>query len=69
MINYDFNIRDKVKLKDGDGRIHIIESFEEDTFRNSIYIKVNFTDKSAIGCICKNKVNLSDYYTNIIKVE
>lgn len=65
MINYDFNIGDKVRLKDGDGRIHIIESFEEDTFRNSIYIRVNFTDKSAIGCI---SISENGYYTDMIKL-
>lgn len=66
MDNHDFNIGDKVKLKDGDGRIHIIESFEEDTFRNSIYIRVNFTDKSAIGGI---SISENNYYTDMIKVE
>lgn len=62
----EFNIGDKVKLKDGDGRTHIIESFEEDTFRNSIYIRVNFTDKSAIGCMSMSENN---YYTDMIKIE
>lgn len=66
MINCDFNIGDKVKLKDGDGRIHIIESFEEDTFRNSIYIIVNFTDKSAIGGI---SISENSCYTDMIKIE
>lgn len=69
MITDEFNIGDKVKLKDGDGRIHIIESFEEDIFRNFIYIKVNFTDKSAIGCIFKDNYNTNNYYTDMIKVE
>lgn len=64
MTKHYFNIGDKVKLKDGDGRIHIIESFEEDTFRNSIYIRVNFTDKSAIGCI---SISENNYYANIVK--
>ena len=62
----DFNIGDKVKLKDGDGRIHIIDSFEEDSFRNSIYIRVNFIDKSAIGGI---SISENTYYTDIIKVK
>lgn len=62
----NFNIGDKVKLKDGDGRIHIIESFEEDTFRNSIYIRVNFTDQSAIGGI---SISENNHYTDMIKVE
>lgn len=66
MNNHNFNIGDKVKLKDGDGRIHIIESFEEDTFRNSIYIRVNFTDKSTIGCI---SISENNCYTDMIKVE
>lgn len=61
----EFNIGDKVKLKDGDGRIHIIESFEEDTSRNSIYIIVNFSDNSVIGCIT---VSENNYYTNMIKI-
>lgn len=61
----EFNIGDKVKLKDCDGRIHIIESFEEDTFRNSIYIRVNFSDNSAKGCIT---VSENNYYTNMIKI-
>lgn len=61
----EFNIGDKVKLKDGDCRIHIIESFEEDTFRNSIYIRVNFTDKSAIGYIA---ISENNYYTDMIKI-
>ena len=65
----EFNIGDKVKLKDGDGRIHIIESFEEDTFRNFIHIKVNFTDNSAIGCIFKDSYNTNNYYTDMIKIE
>ena len=65
MIKHDFNIGDKVKLKDGDGRIHIIESFEEETFRNSIYIRVNFTDKSAIGCI---SISENGCYADITKL-
>lgn len=65
MISDDFNIGDKVKLKDGDGRIHIIDSFEEDTFRKSIYIRVNFIDKSAIGCI---SISENSYYTDMIKL-
>ena len=61
-----FNIGDEVKLKDGDGRHHIIEGFMETTFRDCIHIEVFFKDRcSAVGHI---EISPKNFYTYMIKV-
>lgn len=51
MIKHDFNIGDKVRFKNGSGRIFIIESFDTDTSNNEILYTVNMKDSKVIGFI------------------
>lgn len=60
-----FDIGDTVKLKDGDGRHHVIESFMETSFRYSVHIDVFFKDRTAIGHI---EIGPSGTYTDMIKI-
>ncbi len=51
----DFNVGDLVRLKDGDGRSHIIASINwEQGFRGNWHAMVEFDDASAVGMIWDN---------------
>lgn len=64
-MNKTFQIGDKVRLKDGDGRTHIIKEipWEENLLGNRRFAIVVFEDNAAKGFIS------DDGYTDMIKIE
>lgn len=51
MNNHDFNIGDKVRFKNGSGKIFIIESIDAETSNNEIMYTVNMKDSRIKGFI------------------
>ena len=66
MDNHDFNIGDKVRIKNGSGKTFIIESFEAETSNNEIIYTVNMKDSKVIGFIW---ITPKCVLTDMIKVE
>ena len=65
----EFHIGDKVRLKDGDGRPHIIKSFErvKGIHGPDFYI-VHFEDDSATDLIFPERNSIANHYTSMIKL-
>lgn len=66
MDNHDFNIGDKIRFKNGNGRTFIIESFDAETSNNEIMYTVNMKDSRILGFIW---VTPKFVLTDMIKVE
>lgn len=47
----NFNIGDKIRFKNGNGKTFIIESFDTETSNNEIMYTVNMKDSKVIGFI------------------
>lgn len=53
-----FKVGDKVRLKDGDGREHIIKEFELVKGFDSCYYRVHFHDNAATGFLAENYTDI-----------
>lgn len=63
---HGFKVGDKVQLKDGDGRTHIIKRFVEETGIHSLnFYRVEFEDNTTSGHIFPGQ----PYRTSMIKIE
>ena len=67
---FGFKVGDAVRLKDGDGRKHIIKSFEEvEGIHGHNFYQVEFEDNSARDGIYPGEEYLNGYYTQMEKFE
>jgi len=67
---FGFKVGDAVRLKDGDGRKHIIKSFEEvEGIHGPNFYHVEFEDNSAIDGIYPSEKYPNCYYTQMEKFE
>ena len=67
---FGFKVGDAVRLKDGDGRKHIIKSFEEvEGIHGPNFYHVEFEDNSARDGIYPGKEYPNGYYTQMEKFE
>lgn len=67
---FGFKVGDAVRLKDGDGRKHIIKSFEEiEWFHGPNFYHVEFEDNSASDGIYPGEEYPNGYYTQMEKLE
>ena len=67
---FGFKVGDAVKLKDGDGRKHIIKSFEEvEGLHGPNFYHVEFEDNSARDGIYPGEEYPNGYYTQMEKIE
>lgn len=67
---FGFKIGDAVRLKDGDGRKHIIKSFEEvEGLHGPNFYHVEFEDNSARDSIYPGEEYPNGYYTQMEKIE
>lgn len=67
---FGFKVGDAVRLKDGDGRKHIIKSFEEvEGLHGPNFYHVEFEDDSARDSICPGKEYPNGYYTQMEKID
>lgn len=67
---FDFKIGDKVRLTDGDGRIHIIKSFERISgIHGPDFYSVTFEDDNAKDCIIPGDEYPNGYFTCMKKIE
>ena len=67
---FGFKVGDAVRLKDGDGRKHIIKSFEEiEWFHGPNFYHVEFEDNSASDGIYPGEEYPNGYYTHMEKLE
>lgn len=67
---FGFKVGDAVRLKDGDGRKHIIKSFEEvEGVHGPNFYRVEFEDDSARDGIYPGEEYPNGYYTQMEKIE
>lgn len=67
---FGFKVGDAVRLKDGDGRKHIIKSFEEvEGVHGPNFYHVEFEDNSASDGIYPGEEYPNGYYTQMEKIE
>ena len=67
---FGFKVGDAVRLKDGDGRKHIIKSFEEvEGIHGPNFYRVEFEDNSARDGIYPGEEYPNGYYTQMEKFE
>lgn len=67
---FGFKVGDKVRLKDGDGRTHIIKSFEEvEGLHGPNFYHVIFEDDAASDHIIPGKEYIDGYFTHMEKIE
>lgn len=65
----DFKIGDKVRLKDGDGRVHVIKKFEKiKGIHGPDFYHVIFEDDTASDCIIPGCKYPNGYFTNMVKI-
>lgn len=66
---FGFKIGDKVRLRDGDGRTHVIKAFEKiEGIHGPDFYRVMFEDNSARDSICPGEEYPNGYYTCMEKV-
>lgn len=67
---FGFKVGDKVRLKDGDGRTHIIKKFEKiEGLHGPDFYHVDFEDNSARDSIYPGEEYPNGYYTQMEKLE